>query len=301
MGLGMPHGSKRAEIDSLLALPVPFAAKQRPLIASAMAGEVLRSDILVAGFDELLEAGKTQPWRLAENNGELMNWGELFAFSDHPEAVLGVLDRLPAQYGYPSSLDRLLSALAKSPHEGALDLLQALARRDPRLVCDGELGNAGGVDSFHLSRQLAHLAEEFPSFKEEMLQRYQRLNSGRAKSILESALVELADPSVIRALVRGYLADRRPYDGALSQALRNAALGRRPVEGWSANAYEEFSISLAELRLELFALAVSNDAQSRLAESCLVEVEELRDEHGRVDDEPRHPDIFSGQPWPLVR
>jgi hypothetical protein len=223
-------------------------------------------------------------------------------------------------------LDRLLSALAKSPHEGALDVLQALARRDPRLlarhdwaqavirvgseksgqtllalVCDGELGNASGVDFFHLSRQLAHFGEEFPSLKEEMLRGYQRLNGGRAKSILELALIELADPLVTRALVRGYAADHRPYDGGLSQALRNAALGRRPVEGWSANAYEEFSVSLAELRRELFGLALANDAQSRLAEACLVEIEELRDEYGRVDDEPRHPDISSGQPWPLVR
>jgi hypothetical protein len=326
MGLGMPHGSKRAEIDALLAFPVPYAGKQRLLIASAMAGEVLRSDILIAGLEELLEAGKTQSWRLAENHGELMNWVELFAFSDHPEAVIGVLDRLPQQYGYPSSLDRLLSALAKSPHEGALDVLQALARRDPRLlarhdwaqaviklgteksgqtllrlVCDGELGNAGGVDSFHLSRQLAHLGEEFPSLKEEMLQRYQRLNRGRAKSIIESALIELADPPVIRALLRGYAADHRPYDGGLSHALRSAALGRRPVEGWNANAYEEFSVSLAEFRRELFGLALTNDTQSRLAESCLVEIEELRDEHGRVDDEPRHPDISSDQPWPIIR
>lgn len=326
MGLGMPHGSKRAEIDALLALPVPYAGKQRLLIASAMAGEVLRSDILIAGLEELLEAGKTQSWRLAENHGELMNWVELFAFSDHPEAVIGVLDRLPQQYGYPSSLDRLLSALAKSPHEGALDVLQALARRDPRLlarhdwaqaviklgteksgqtllrlVCDGELGNAGGVDSFHLSRQLAHLGEEFPSLKEEMLQRYQRLNRGRAKSIIESALIELADPPVIRALLRGYAADHQPYDGGLSHALRSAALGRRPVEGWNANAYEEFSVSLAKFRRELFGVALANDAQSRLAESCLVEIEELRDEHGRIDDEPRHPDISSDQPWPIIR
>jgi hypothetical protein len=326
MGLGMPHGSKRAEIDNLLALPVPYAAKQRLLIASAMAGEVLRSDILVAGFDELLESGKVEPWRLAENRGELMNWVELFAFSDHPETVLGVLDRLPQQYSYPSSLDRLLSALAKSPHDGALDVLLALARRDPRflarhdwaqavikvgteksgqtllaLVCEGELGNAAGVDFFHLSRQLAHLGEEYPTLKQDMLQRYQGLNGGRAKSILESALIELADAPVIRALVRGYAADHRPYDGGLANAMRNAALGRRPVEGWSTNAYEEFSVSLAELRRELFGLALANDAQSRLAEACLVEIEELRDEHGRVDDEPRHPDISSGQPWPIVR
>jgi hypothetical protein len=326
MGLGMPHGSKRAEVDNLLALPVPYAAKQRLLIASAMAGEVLRSDMLVAGFDELLESGKAEPWRLAENRGELMNWVELFAFSDHPVAVVGVLDRLPQQYSYPSSLDRLLSALAKSPHDGALDVLLALARRDPRflarhdwaqavikvgteksgqtllaLVCEGELGNAAGVDFFHLSRQLAHLGEEYPTLKQDMLQRYQGLYGGRAKSILGSALIELADALVIRTLVRGYAADHRPYDDGLANALRNAALGRRPVEGWSTNAYEEFGVSLAELRRELFGLALANDAQSGLAEACLVEVEELRDEHGRVDDEPRHPDISSGQPWPIVR
>jgi hypothetical protein len=127
------------------------------------------------------------------------------------------------------------------------------------------------------------------------------LERGRVKSTLESALIELADPPVIRALVRGHAADHRPYDGGLANALRNAALGRRPVEGWSVNTYEEFSVSLAGLRRELFGLALAEDAQSRLAEACLVEIEELRDEHGRVDDEPRHPDNSSGQPWPIVR
>jgi hypothetical protein len=134
-----------------------------------------------------------------------------------------------------------------------------------------------------------------------MLQRYQRLNRRRAKSIIESALIELADPSVIGALLRGYAADHRPYDGGLSQALRGAALGRRPIEGWSANAYEEFSVSLTELRRELFGMVLANDAQSPLAERCLVELDELRDEYGRIDDEPRHPDISSGRPWPIIR
>ena len=326
VGLGMPHGSKRAEIDALLALPLPYAAKQRLLIAAAMAGEIIPADTLIAGIDELLEAGKAESWRLAEDRGELMSWVELFAFSDRPEAVLDVLDRLPQQYGYPGSLDRLLSALGKSPHDGALGVLQALGRRDPRMaarhdwldaviklgtegsshaliamICDGQLAGARGVNSFHLSRQLARLGEEFPSIKDDMLQRYERMNAGPAKSILKSALVELADPSIILALIRGYAADKRPYDGGLSQALRRAALGQRPVEGWIAGAYEEFSVSLAELRRELFAIASANNAQSALAERCLVTIDKLRDAYGRIDDEPRHPDIASGEPWPLVR
>ena len=326
VGLGMPHGSKRAEIDELLGLPLPYAAKQRLLIAAAMAGEIIPADTLIAGIDELLEAGKAELWRLAENRGELMSWVELFAFSDRPEAVLDVLDRLPQQYSYPGSFDRLLSALGKSPHDGALGVLQALGRRDPRMVarhdwldaviklgtegsshaliamiCDGQLAGARGVNSLHLSRQLARLGEEFPSIKDDMLQRYERMNAGPAKSILKSALVELADPSIILALIRGYAADKRPYDGRLSQALRRAALGQRPVEGWIAGAYEEFSVSLAELRRKLFAIASANKPQSALAERCLVTIDKLRDAYGRIDDEPRHPDIASGEPWPLVR
>jgi hypothetical protein len=263
VGLGMPHGSKRAEIDALLGLPLPYAAKQLLLIAAAMAGEIIPADTLIAGIDELLEAGKAESWRLAEDRGELMTWVELFAFSDRLEAVLDVLDRLPQQYSYPGSFDRLLSALGKSPQDGALGVLQALGRRDQRMaarhdwldavvklrtegsshaliamICDGQLAGARGVDSFHLSRQLARLGEEFPSIKDDMLQRYERMNAGPAKSILVSALAELADPSIIVAVIRGYAADKRPYDGGLSQALRRAALGQRPVEGWIAGAYE---------------------------------------------------------------
>jgi hypothetical protein len=80
VGLGLPHGSKRAEIDALLALPQPYAAKQRLLIAGAMAGEIVSADVLEAGVAELIEAANTQPWRLSPDRGEMMSWIELFAF-----------------------------------------------------------------------------------------------------------------------------------------------------------------------------------------------------------------------------
>jgi hypothetical protein len=57
-------------------------------------------------------------------------------------------------------------------------------------------------------------------------------------------------------------------------------------------------VPLAALRKQLFGLFAANDAQSAVAEACLITIEELRDEHGRIDDEPRHPDIDSGRPWP---
>jgi hypothetical protein len=57
-------------------------------------------------------------------------------------------------------------------------------------------------------------------------------------------------------------------------------------------------VPLVEFRKELFAMLAANDAQSALAEACLNEIESLRDEHGRISDEPRHPDILSDQAWP---
>ncbi|MFY9836771.1 MAG: hypothetical protein WAK55_09925 [Xanthobacteraceae bacterium] len=305
---------------------MPFEAKQRLLLASAMAGEVVPGSALAAGLHELLETGKTQLYRLEENRGEVMGWVELFAFSDHPEAVLSVIEKLPEQYRrYPRGLHRLFSALGQSPHEVALAVLLELADRDARmmadhdwlqaiidigseesarslitLICDGRLTNVPGAGTFRLVNHLAHFAQQFPAIKNEMLRRYGQMRAGRPKSIIEAALVELADTTTALALIQGYAVDGRGYDGGLSHAVRKVALGQRPIEGWVEGAYEEFSVSLASFRQQLFALAVGDGPEAALAERCLTSIEKLRDEHGRVADEPRHPDISSGRRWPLL-
>jgi hypothetical protein len=73
---------------------------------------------------------------------------------------------------------------------------------------------------------------------------------------------------------------------------------RRPAKKAARGTYEEFSAPLTAVRKELFGMLAANDAQSMLAEACLIAIEELRDEHGRIDEEPRHPDVESGRAWP---
>jgi hypothetical protein len=325
-GLGLPHGTKGAEIDALMRLPLPFETKQRLLMAAAMAGEIVPASELVAGLQELLEIGKTQPHRLSDNHGEVMGWVELFAFCDRPEQVLAVIDTLPDAYKrYPRGLVRLLATLGQSPHDGALAVLQNLAHRDPRMfgdydwlnavmklgtegsaralltyVADGQVGNTQGADTHRLVHHLAEQAQRFPAVKDELLRRYREMRAGQQKAVIEATLIELADTTIIRALIEGYAADGRRYDGGLAHAMRKIALGQRAVEGWGAGAYEEFSVSLAQLRQQLFGLAVGDEPRASLAERCLIEIEELRDEHGRIADEPRHPDIGSGRRWPLL-
>jgi hypothetical protein len=110
---------------------------------------------------------------------------------------------------------------------------------------------------------------------------------------------EIADADIVLSFVRNYARLKRPFDGNLAHAIREIAVGKRPVADWP-NAYNEFSVSLATLRKQLFAIIMKNGAESALAEACLNEIEELRYEYGRINDEPRHPDIASGHTWPSV-
>jgi hypothetical protein len=324
VGLGLPHGSKRAEIDALLALPQPYAVKQRLLIAGAMAGEIVSGDVLEAGVAELIEAANTQPWRLSLDRGEMTSWIELFAFSDRPAAVLDAIKLLPPDHRHHRNLERLVQALGKSPQASALGVFDALARGDESFLrmydwvkaivqldteeaglflvgvaCERDVSSGHSMNARHLADHLARIALKFPAIKAEMLRRYQGPGAGRGMDGLERALAQLADPKVILALICSFAAAGRPYGGGVANAVREIAVGRRPVADWP-NAVEYFTVPLTELRRQLFGLAVAGGPQSSVAESCLVAIDELRDEHGRVDEEPRHPDIASGRAWPIL-
>jgi hypothetical protein len=317
--LSIPHGSKRAEIDSLMALPLPFSAKRGLLTAAAEAGEIVRIQDLIDAVKELLELAKKEPWHVDKNSGELMGWLALFPFSDRPTAVIEMLQQVPRQYCEPWDLDRLLIALADSPHEDVLLVFKALADWDQRvlnnhhwlyallkigteaaasliieLICDGRFPARDGFPERHVS----DLVKRYPSVHGLILQRYTGMQPGRSQSTLESILLEIADPEIVLALIRTYARNGRSFHGNLAHAIHEAAIGRRTAPDWPG-AYYQFSFPLTDLRKELFSLVLTNGPESALALACLNEIEELRDEHGRVNDEPRHSDIESGHPLPL--
>jgi hypothetical protein len=318
VALRLPHGSKRTEIDALMNLPLPFSAKRGLLTAAAEAGEVIRSEDLLGGVRELMEEAKNQPWRMDKNSSELMGWVELFPFSDRPNGALEVLDAIPEQHPNPSDFDRLLLAAADAPENDALQLLKALADRDKRfldnyrwtkaifrigtapaanllidLIYSGDLPRSGTF----WTRQLAELASAHPSIHAKILELYGKMPLGKSRSLLESVLLESPDSEVVLALVRNYAQHRKPFDGKLAHAISETAVGRHPVADWPG-AYKPFSVQLSNLRKELFKMALANNSESALGSAGLNEIEELRDEYGRISEEPRHPDISLGRPWP---
>lgn len=324
IALAMPYGRKDDEIAALLNVPQPFAAKRELITVAAMMGEIISADMLLAAFGELIAAGGKEPWRLEENSGELMNWVELFAFSDRPMAVLEILNQLPQEYHYPYKLRRLLTALKDSPHPDAPKVLQAMAAQNPELtneddwisalvdqksleagqllvelVCDGTIKLDRATRGWGISKQLTGYAAHYPALRTMILERYEQLAGGPVKAMFERTLIETADESFVLMLIDTMAKIGRTDDGRLMHAVEKLAIGQRPVEGWP-EAFERFSVPLNAFRKALFALVAANDAGADLAKACLTKIDELRDEYGQINEEPRHPDITAGLPWPKI-
>ena len=143
------------------------------------------------------------------------------------------------------------------------------------------------------------LAAKYPAVCAELLTRYEKMTDKKVISLMEDVLIKLSDAKVILILISHHSQNNQPYDYRLSAAIKNIAIGQRQINDWPG-AFEQFSIALTEFRKQLFTMVAANDAQSTLAEKCLTEIDIVRDEYGLVSDEPRHPDITSGLPWPKV-
>jgi hypothetical protein len=318
-GLGMPHGSKRNDIDMLLALPQPIEVKQRLLRAAAMVGEIIPAALLIEGLRSVLDAAASEPWRLDPNRGELMSWIDLFPFSDEPAKVHDALASLPDQHRHPHALHRLLDVLPSGPPESAVARLQQLASDDPRFNRDTSWVNAllrldtesaalsvlemlfsdkiPLVSAFRWSQALVAWASSHPAFRKALIARYGAGYSGVARPAVQMALAELGDEEALWVLFEGQVTGGdEPSVGDIWDMVRKSAFEDRPstIEGW----FEEIGRPLTNLRARLFAMLPGDDKKARLAKRYLMAIDGHRDEGGRVYDEPRHPDIATGRPWP---
>jgi hypothetical protein len=86
-----------------------------------------------------------------------------------------------------------------------------------------------------------------------------------------------------------------PYD--LVCAFENVFLEHRPW-GPSGGAYTLAPLSCNAVRKRLFEMAIGDPLRKESAFALLGQIEAWRLEHGRPEDEPRHPAVESGAPWP---
>lgn len=315
----MPYGNKTEILDKLLRLPRPLSDKQTLLTVLVQAGEVINASMVLDGIKNLLEEAKTKRWLLDDNHGILGRWLELLVFSDHPNTTLDAVDLLEPNLRQPWNLRGLLLALGYAPSPDAEHVLRMLPRIDPRFlaehewfgalqsrdtisaarilldaVCEGiSVEGQTGIDTWTVIHKLAAFVQKHPEFRAEVYQRYELIPAGRNKEIIESAIAESANSDGVMIMLRGHASPN-----TIHSAVRNAAVGKRPSSNW-AGTEEIVSVPLPDLRKKLFAIANSATDESQIATACLNAIDELRDDYGSVESEPRHPDIESGRPWPL--
>ena len=273
----MPYIDKTDTIAKLLRLPVSPIEKQKLLTVLVLSGETIPSDLVLQGVNDLLEQAKTNPWMLQDQNGWRLNhWLRLFPFTESPRSIMQVLDRL--DNCHLANLRGLLSALAYAPLDEAEKTLGELANRYEQvlneyewlaalskrgtpsaakilldLVCDGSLpSKRGGIDRFHLGRELSAFMTSHKEFRREVYRRFQSLQDPAIKAVLEHAIADTADSDGVLLLTReAATTEKRFQDTALYTALRNVLVHLTPIG--SSGVQRLHSLPAPALRKDLFA------------------------------------------------
>jgi hypothetical protein len=325
IGLSMPHGNCDAQVAALLALKQPIGSKREFFAALALDGRVLDVGLVMQGVDGWVDETSKKAWRDPQDAWQIEPWLELLPFTTRPEAVIPALSKVKAVYGrnYPYRFERVLAAVASLPGPEGDALLRDLARTHKDIAGDYEwmkavLGRNSAtavllyidlvaedvlgtgpqaVSTWHMGRELAPFLSKYPELKGDLRKRYEATETGPIRDVLEHLFAELGEPDDFIAMVKKYVAGGQTYDGRMSAAVRGVALRHEPIPG-REDTFNIHPASVAHVRRFLFNLLRGTPQEAELAKKCLTEIDVLRDEYGIAENDPRHPDVQSGNPWP---
>ena len=228
---------------------------------------------------------------------------------------------MPPEQREPRFLEEMVGALADAPSDEAEEVLFRLAEEDPgfylnerwratafqfgtpssarRIVDLTAMGAFDGktTDEWHLARELGSLIATPPDLRAHV---YGLLKDGpttRGLTILAHAVAENPDEDGLLLLVRFEKELKRAFVGWKTVEL--VVTEDVPAEGWTG-AYNIVPVPAGALRQKLFALTTDGGPKDAAAR-WLRQVDEHRDEHGMPEAEPRHPDLASGKPWPIMQ
>jgi hypothetical protein len=172
---------------------------------------------------------------------------------------------------------------------------ESSARRLVDLAANGALVGKGMNDGA-LAEDLGSLLRAYPDVRSHV---YDLLKAGPATEglvLLAHAVADSPDADGLLLLVRFENELKRSF--MTWRTIEGVVTEHVPSDHWK-DAYDVVPVPAVELRRELLAMTTdggSTDAAAR----CLIEIDSIRDEHGVPESEPRHPDLGSGKPWPML-
>jgi hypothetical protein len=316
----LPHGRREGTIQKLIALS-PRRTRSKLLLNLVLSGEEIDIKVVADGVAETFAAAEKEEWILTQGDGyELRDWLRLLPFVNRLADALVILRRMPAPQREPRFLEEMVRALADSPTGSAEELLFELADEDPRfyqnhcwretalrlgtpssarrlvdLAANGAL-QGKTIDEWYLARELSALIGEHPAVRVYVYDLLKTPPSTGALSLLARSVAEEPDEDGLVLLVK--LENELQISFAGSRAIQGVVTKDVPIEN-RKDVYNVVPIPAVELRRKLLAMT-SDGGATDAAARCLIEIDEIRDEYGLPEGEPRHPDLASGRPWPMM-
>ncbi|MDX0312555.1 hypothetical protein GOC54_15930 [Sinorhizobium meliloti] len=320
VGARLPHGQRDATIQKLISL-APRQARAALLLSLILSGEDIDIKLAADGIAETFEAAKKETWILTQSDAyQLHAWLRLLPFTTPITDLPAIVRGMPDAQRDPRMLEEMVSGLSSSCSDDAEGVTFTLAEEDPRLYQNhqwratvlrfGTLSAARRLvdltvsgaldgksyDGWHWQRELGGLISEFSEVRTYV---YDLLKDGpttKQLALLASAVAEDPGADGILMLIDFEMKTGRSF--MTWQSIQSVVTEHVPAENWEG-AYNVVPVPAVELRRKLLAMTGSggkNDPAAR----CLNVIDKLRDEYGAPESEPRHPDLASGRPWPIL-
>lgn len=315
----LPHGQRDATIQKLISL-APRRSRAELLRNLILSGESVDIELVRNGIAEVFDSAKTQSWILWEGY-DLGEWLQLLPFTNRPGETFDVYRGLPEYQSKMDPLEGLIATLGAAPGDDAEKILFQFAEAYPKLYANHAWCNAAlrrgtlssarrlvdlvangafegkGTDRWHMAHQLAGLIGEHPELRKHV---YQLLKDGAMTpglALLAQAVAEAPDADGLLLLIKIEMEHSCSFISW--RMIENVVTEQVPCENWKG-AYEVVPVPAVELRRNLLAMT-RDGGPTDVAARCLNEIDEIRDRYGTPDAEPRHPDLSSGKPWPIIR
>lgn len=320
VGARLPHGQRDLTIQKLISL-APRQARAAMLLSLILSGEDIDIKLVSDGIAETFEAANKETWILTQSDAyQLRDWLRLLPFGTPITDLPAIVRGIPETQRNPRMLEEMVSGLSNLSSNEAESVIFTLAEEDPRfyqnnqwratalslrsasaarslvdLTISGALDGMS-YDGWHWRRELGGLISEFPEVRAYV---YDLLKDGpttKQLASLASAVAEEPDTDGVLILIDCEIRTGHSFMGR--QAVESAVTEHVPAENWKG-AYNIVPVPAAELRRKLLAMTGSGGKDDPAAR-CLNFIDKLRDEYGAPESEPRHPDLASGRPWPIL-
>lgn len=294
-------------------------------------GVVLFTDVTFEVLNPTIEHTLAQGIYNNQNSWLLKRCLCLLPFVDDPSRGIHRIGEILSQVNFPvHELRDIVTALGQSRSHDALTLLLELAgapQGRSRVFAQEwieAIANLGfpeskkvlvsfieptmtepGIDlsnEYHIYELLAShivaLAREETGVKERI---YRLCNTNLPpdkRTIISNAIAKLGTPEAILAglnLIRDGASPPVPFD--LNQAIETFLVERKPY-GEAGYGYTLEPRSYNVIRGRLFEMVLNDGARRKTAFALLGEIEIWRLRYGKPSEEPRHPGIETGNPWP---